>query len=342
MSRQFKIEKHWYRTSCSALMFLLLPFSWLFRLLIFIRYFLYRFHFKKTYRFPVPVIVVGNVTVGGTGKTPFVIWLAEILRNQGYRPGIVSRGVGGKKISEPYWVDGMSDPEWVGDEAVLLAKRTHCPLVVCVDRVLAVKELLQKSSCNIVISDDGLQHYRLHRDIEIAIVDGLRELGNGKMLPAGPLREPVKRLKSVDWVVVNGSSQLENSIFKKIKFSRMDLRGDVLISLQTPHEEMLLSAFRNKTAHVVAGIGNPERFFSMLREHRIHVIEHIFQDHYLYRRSDIYFCDNLAVMMTEKDAIKCMKFADRRHWYLKVSAEVDSLAEEKISVLLKQYDFKAK
>jgi len=315
------IENHWYRKSYTWLTFLLLPFSWLFRLLVAIRYFLYRFHFIKKTRFNIPVIVVGNITVGGTGKTPFVIWLAEVLQKKGYRPGIVSRGVGGKKIVQPYWVDANASPEYVGDEAVLLTKRTQCPMVVCVDRVLAVKELLNKTHCNIVISDDGLQHYRLDRDIEIVIVDGAREWGNGQLLPAGPLREPLKRLRKIDLVVMNGQHD-------------MKVNGHILFSITEPEQRLDLRALHQKTVHAVAGIGNPKRFFSLLRHHQVNVIEHVFPDHYLYQRDDIYFADDLSVIMTEKDAVKCVEFADQRHWYLPVRAEISSGLEKKIFSLL--------
>ncbi len=328
--KKFSIEDHWYRTSLSAVTFFLLPFSWLFRLIVSFRRLLYRMHFKKKYRFPVPVIVVGNMTVGGTGKTPFVIWLADILQKKGYRPGIVSRGVGGKKLRQPYWVDVHADPKEVGDEAVLLARRTHCPMVVCIDRVAAVKELLEKTSCNIVISDDGLQHYRLDRTMEIVIVNGAREFGNGQMLPAGPLREPLKRLHSVDCIIVNGENKLYHPIFKKVNVERMHLRGDILHSVSLPHKELPLHAFQHKTVHAIAGIGHPKRFFESLSQHKIQVIEHPFLDHYLYQKADIYFPDQLAVLMTEKDAVKCMEFADQRHWYLPVRAEVGGEVEEKI------------
>ena len=328
------VEKHWYRTSFTWLTFLLLPFSWLFRLIVAIRFFLYRTHFLKKTNFTVPVIVVGNITVGGTGKTPFVIWLAKCLQKKGYRPGIVSRGVGGEKISQPYWIDAMANPQYVGDEAVLLAKRTQCPMVVCVDRVAAVNELLKKTNCNMVISDDGLQHYHLGRSMEIIVVDGIRELGNGQLIPAGPLREPVKRLREADLIIINGKSKLHHPIFKsgivEKKLEHMNLEGDILFSLIRPDQTLSLDIFSHKKIHAIAGIGHPERFFSLLRDYGIHLIEHVFPDHYLYQRDDIYFADDLPVIMTEKDAVKCMEFADPRHWYLPVDAKMSSNLEKKI------------
>ncbi len=328
--RSLTLESHWYRSSYSWLTVLLLPLSWLFRLVVAIRYFLYRFKIKKSFKFNVPVIVVGNMTVGGTGKTPFVIWLAQFLQKEGFTPGIVSRGVGGEQLSVPYWVDATADPAMVGDEALLLVRRTHCPMVVGVDRVAAVKELLQKSNCNIVISDDGLQHYRLGRMIEIAIIDGERRFGNGCLLPAGPLREPLKRLQRVDVVVVNGDQSEKNE-------ECMHLQGNKLVSLVKNHQIQSVTEFKNKTVHAIAGIGNPSRFFSALLHEKIQLIEHVFPDHYLYQASDIHFPDDLPVIMTEKDAVKCIGFADERHWYLPVQAEMSKGVETKISDILKRW-----
>lgn len=319
------IEHHWYQSHLTWLTLLLLPFSGLFRVLVAIRFFLYRIHLLKKTNYPVPVIVVGNLTVGGTGKTPFVIWLADYLQKKGYRPGIVSRGVGGKKWMAPYWVDRDAAASEVGDEALLLARKTHCPMVVCVHRVLAVNELLEKTNCNVVLSDDGLQHYSMGRKIEIAVVDSKRQFGNGLMLPAGPLREPLKRLNTVDLVVANGSVE---------KGEQMVLEGDTVHSLLAPDKKMALSAFKNQTVHAIAAIGHPERFFSSLRKNGIQLIEHIFPDHYLYEQDDIYFPDNLPVIMTEKDAVKCMAFADQRHWCLPVEAHMSPGVSAKISSLL--------
>ncbi len=319
-------ERHWYRRSFTWLTLLLLPFSGLFRLIVLLRYYVYHFNLKKKVQFDKPVIVVGNLTVGGTGKTPFVIWLAETLQKKGYRPGIVSRGVGGKKCWQPYWVDANANPAEVGDEALLLVKRTHCPMVSCIDRVAAVQELLKKTNCNVVISDDGLQHYRMDRAIEIVIIDGLRAFGNGHMLPAGPLREPLSRLDSVDFIIVNGQSSLP--------YEKMSLQGETLFSLVSPHEKIPLTTLQHKTVHALAGIGNPERFFSFLRNQSISVKEHSFPDHYLYERDDIYFADPLPVVMTEKDAVKCSEWADKRHWYLPVAAVMSLDFEKKFCSLL--------
>ncbi|MFZ3067317.1 MAG: tetraacyldisaccharide 4'-kinase, partial [Gammaproteobacteria bacterium] len=200
----FDLTKHWYQRQLSWVSLLLLPFSWLFHLIVMARRGMYRSGILKTHSVPVPVIIVGNIAVGGTGKTPFVIWLVDYLKQQGYRPGIISRGAGGARQTNPYLVKTNDHPCKVGDEALLLANHTNCPLVIGVDRVAAARFLLAQSDCNIIISDDGLQHYALRRDVELVIVDGVRRFGNQQLLPAGPLRESIKRLEGVDAVIVNG------------------------------------------------------------------------------------------------------------------------------------------
>lgn len=321
------LEKHWYQKSLTLLTLLLLPLSWLFRALVSLRRFLYRNKFKKSVSFSVPIIVVGNITVGGTGKTPFVIALANHLRSLGYTPGIVTRGVGGKNQQTPYWVEAGSLVKEIGDEAALLAKRTQCPLVICIDRVEAVRTLLSKSQCNIVICDDGLQHYRLQRHIEIALIDGMRYFGNQHLLPAGPLREPLSRLNEVDFMVLHGVSNEANQ-------HTMRLSGDEIVSVQDETRKISLSQLANKKVHAVAGIGNPVRFFNMLREQGIEVIEHIFPDHYFYKAEDLKFPDDLLVLMTEKDAVKCKQFVNEKLWYIPVKAVFDKLLIEKIVNLI--------
>jgi len=321
------IDYHWYRSSYTLLTVLLLPLSWFFHLIVNIRRALYCLGIKKTHHFPTPIIVVGNITVGGTGKTPFVIWLASYLKKQGWRPGIVSRGVGGAEERLPRWVDENADPRQVGDEAILLRRRTLCPVVIGVDRVAAVKALLEKSDCNIVISDDGLQHYRLGRDIEILIVDGARRFGNKNFLPAGPLRESISRLKQVDFVISQQQAEAGEYL--------MLLQGNDLVSLKDASQKKPLAHFKNTKVHGVAAIGNPKRFFSALRAEEIDVVPHVFPDHYLYQKNDIDFGDALPVMMTEKDAVKCARFADKRHWYLPVDAKLDDAFEERLLKKLK-------
>jgi tetraacyldisaccharide 4'-kinase len=297
----------------------LTPLSLLYRLIIGLRRFSYRHGLKKITRFKVPVIVVGNITTGGTGKTPLVIWLVDFLKQQGFKPGIVSRGYGGRSLCYPQIVYPNSDPKEVGDEAVLLTRRTQCPMVIDPKRVNAVKKLLQDTNCNIVISDDGLQHYALERDIEIAVIDGERRFDNGFCLPAGPLREPIKRLKEVDFIVSNG----------KAETSEYQMR---LVS-----EDFLLEKFKNKVVHAVAGIGNPQRFFKTLHGLGLMIIEHTFPDHYLFKANDFGFLkENEFVIMTEKDWVKCEAFVDERFLCLPVRAELDKKFGEQLLNKLKQ------
>jgi len=319
------LEQHWYRSSLTWVSILLLPLSWVFSAAVFLRRFFYQVKLKKSYSFAVPVIVVGNITVGGTGKTPLVIWLVNYLREQGFTPGIVSRGVGGKKMLIPRWITPESTPAEVGDEAILLVKRTQAPLVTAIDRVAAVQALLAKTNCNIVISDDGLQHYRLNRQIEIAVVDGERGLGNQQLLPAGPLRERPRRLQKVNMVLTQSS---ENNSFC------FQLQGDFLVSVANTLQKKSVTTFKNQRVHAIAAIGNPQRFFSALRAQGMEVIEHVFPDHYLFTAKDIVFSDELPIIMTEKDAVKCQTFANHNHWYWPVEAVVSNHVKQELRKLL--------
>lgn len=264
----------------------------------------------------VPVIVVGNISVGGTGKTPFVIALIALLREAGWRPGVVSRGYGGTAPQYPFHVDADTDPALCGDEPLLIAQRAACPVVVAPDRVAAAQALRRAHAIDIVIADDGLQHYRLARDLEICVVDGRRGLGNGALLPAGPLREPAARLASVDLVVVNGGGWSAEASVPSID---MQLQATALRQLRSGREQAL-DRFAAQEVHAVAGIGNPERFFTMLEAAGLRVRRHPFADHHAYARDDLDFGDTLPVLMTEKDAVKCAAFADDRIWTLPVTA----------------------
>jgi tetraacyldisaccharide 4'-kinase len=317
-----------YRRSLTLPAILLLPLSWIFKSLVTVRRFLYRHKIIRSFHFPVPIIIVGNITVGGTGKTPLVIWLAHFLKTKGFNPGIVTRGVGGKKQVLPMHVTHDTAPHVVGDEAVLLKERTGCPLVVCIDRVAAVKDLLAHSDCDVVITDDGLQHYRLKRDIEIAVMDAERQLGNRCFLPAGPLRESSSRLKEVDFVVQHGDAQPG--------ILAMQLTGDDVVQVIDRSVKIALRDFTQRKVHAVAGIGHPNRFFAVLRAQGFEVIEHVFPDHHLYCFDDFQFNDALPIMMTEKDAVKCRAFADQRFWYLPVDAKLDKVFE--VALLAKLYD----
>lgn len=292
------------------------PLSWVYRAVIFFRRFFYRISLFKSKKFPVPVIVVGNLTVGGVGKTPLVAWLVENYRKQGYQPGIVSRGYGGHAKQWPQYVTVDSDPYLVGDEPVMLAMQTNAPIVCDPNRVRAVEVLLEKYHCDIVISDDGLQHYRLQRDVEIIVVDGARRFGNAYCLPAGPLREPLSRLKQVDWVICNGEPE-EGEI-------KMSLIPGEIYSINNPENIVKIDVL-NKTVHAVAGIGNPQRFFDQLTSMGFSIIPHAFPDHHNYQPSNLVFNDDLPILMTEKDAVKCRAFA-QEHWYcLPVRAMVNDL-----------------
>lgn len=298
----------WYSRSRPP--FWLLPFSRLFALLAQARRFVYRAGWRKIVRLNVPVVVIGNIAVGGTGKTPVAIYIARLLRDMGRRPGIVTRGYGGAgNRRQPLPAEADSDPRFVGDEAVLLARRTACPVMVGRNRAAAAAALLEQHDVDVIIADDGLQHYRLARDLEIVVVDAQRGHGNGMLLPAGPLREPVNRLRDGVLVICNG----EGAPAGCADAVRMQLRQSEARNLATG-ERRLLQAFAGKRVHAVAGIGNPERFFAGLAEQRLDVITHALPDHAQPARADIWFADELPVLMTEKDAVKCAAIVGQRHW----------------------------
>jgi tetraacyldisaccharide 4'-kinase len=277
-------------------------------------------------KLPVPVIVVGNITVGGTGKTPLVIWLVEALRAMGRRPGVVSRGYGGRASTWPQHVTADSDPAAVGDEPVLIARRCACPVVTAPQRADAARTLLAEYDCDVIVCDDGLQHYALARDLEIAVVDGARRLGNGRCLPAGPLREPPSRLRHVDLVVVNGEARAGEC--------GMRLTGEQARALLDPSREQPLDHWRGAPVHAVAGIGNPARFFAHLRRYGLEVVEHAFPDHHRFQPGDIAFGDGRPVLMTEKDAVKCRAFAGDANWYVPVDAVPDEDCRRRLQALL--------
>ena len=300
---------------------LLVPAAWLFRAAVKFRRKLYAWNLLGRERVAVPVIVVGNISVGGTGKTPLVLWLADFLRHSGYQPGIVSRGYGAA-ATQARPVDAAGDASDYGDEPLLLARRSGCPVWVGADRVAAARALLARHpDCNILISDDGLQHYRLARDIEIAVVDAGRAFGNGFTLPAGPLREPVSRLKSVDLVVCNGEQPPPE--LKLITAFRMTLEGLGFYQLRQPARWVPATHFLHRRVHAVAGIGNPQRFFDTLQAMGLAFTPHAFPDHHAYAAGDLQFADGGTVLMTEKDAVKCAAFSGDEHWALRVSANID-------------------
>jgi tetraacyldisaccharide 4'-kinase len=306
------IHRVWYEGARSGL--ILLPLSGIYWLVLKLRELLYRLGVFRTFAAHVPVIVVGNISAGGTGKTPTVIWLVNELRARGFRPGIVSRGYGGSKSGSSMRVDIDSDAAVVGDEPVLLARRAGCPVAVDADRVRATAMLID-DGVNVIIADDGLQHLRLQRDFEICVIDGARGLGNRRLLPAGPLRESPARLDSVDQVLLNGPSDIPNGLeFELLANDASRLNG----SLARP-----LQGFKDTTVHAVAGIGNPKRFFDLLRREGIQVIEHSFPDHAAMTKADITFGDDFNVFMTEKDAVKLGRDLSDKYWHVPVNLSMD-------------------
>ena len=284
---------------------------------------LYAAGLLRSTRLPVPVIVIGNISVGGTGKTPLTAWLAGELAALGLRVGIVLRGYGGAG-GAPQRVTAASAPGAVGDEAVVLARRA--PAMVAVGRVrAAAARLLIDAGAQLVLADDGLQHLALRRDVEIAVIDGVRGFGNGRLLPAGPLREPRARLLRLAAVVQNGGEQLRFP-----DALRMELAGDRLLPVAGAGASRPLAELRGQRVHGVAGIGNPLRFFTQLRAEGLDVIEHAHPDHHRFAARDLQFGDELPVLMTEKDAVKCRDFAGPRCWYLPVTARFDAAGRRQL------------
>lgn len=304
------VARAWYDGHPALL--LLAPFSLLYALVSGVRRLLYRMGLLSVSRFPVPVIVIGNIAVGGTGKTPLVLALIERLRCQGFRPGVVSRGYGGH-TAYPLRVTAETLPAEGGDEPVMLVRRSGVPLVVDPQRSRALRHLLQQEQCDVVLCDDGLQHYALARDIEIAVVDGGRGFGNGWLLPAGPLRESRRRLHDVDHVVVNGGGNVWPDA------TPMHL---VAAAMQPASGQAGQMPQPGSRIHALAGIGNPERFFAQLRTQGFDVIPHPFPDHHDFVAGDLDFGDDLPVVMTEKDMVKCGALAPVNCWYVPVSAEL--------------------
>ncbi len=298
---------------------LLVPVSWLFRFLVAGRRWLYRLGVFKSVRLPVPVVVVGNITVGGAGKTPLLLALVALLRQAGFKPGVVSRGYGGA-ARMPMPVRPDSDPALVGDEPVLIARQAGCPVWIGRARAEAGRRLLDfHPEVDVLLADDGLQHHALGRDMEIVVVDGQRGFGNRRLLPAGPLREPIARLTEVDAMVVNGSQEVALPDLAVARFA-MALTAREFVNLRHPERRVSPGAFQGRRVHALAGIGHPERFFASLEALGLVVEPHPFPDHHAYVAADL--PDGILVM-TEKDAVKCAGFAPEDAWFLAVDAEVD-------------------
>jgi tetraacyldisaccharide 4'-kinase len=312
MSAQSWLNRVWYERIAPP--WWLMPMSLVYGAVSGSRRFLYAKRLRASTRMPRPVIVVGNLTVGGTGKTPLVCWLVTRLGELGFKPGVVTRGYGGSS-GQVRLIDAADDPKVVGDEPIVIARRTRVPVAVGRDRPAAA-QLLVEAGCDVIVSDDGLQHYALARDCEVVVIDGDRRFGNGWLLPAGPLRETRSRLRVAHATVVNGGrALLQGALSMRLEArSAVALAGGRVAPLQS---------FAGARVHAVAGIGNPERFFNMLRAHGIEVLGHPLADHARIGPKDIQFGDDKPVLMTEKDAVKCAGLADQRHWYVPVSACFD-------------------
>lgn len=305
---------------------LLAPLGLLFAGLVHLRRLAYGRGWLRRYRVGAPVVVVGNILVGGTGKTPLVASVVERLRQHGWHPGILCRGYKGRAADWPQAVTAEASARDVGDEPVLLARQTGVPVMAGPDRVAAARALLGHGGCDILVLDDGLQHYRLVRDIEIAVVDARRGLGNGRCFPAGPLREPVSRLNAVDLVLFNGDVPDDRPGFR--------LSGDYLRAVDGSGRQQRLDAFAGRGVDAVAGIGNPDAFFARLSAAGLDVTPHAFADHFSFGPEDLAFAGNRPVLMTEKDAVKCRDFAGSDWWYLPVSAALNPAADEALEGVL--------
>lgn len=300
---------------------LLAPLGWLWCRLARDRLEAYRSGRKPSERLPVPVIVIGNVTVGGSGKTPLTLWLARRLKAEGWHPAVISRGYGARIEGEPRRVRPEDSAAEVGDEPLLLKRGLgEIEVIVHPQRALAGRKAMELGA-DVLLLDDGLQHLQLARDIEIAVVDGARGLGNGRCLPAGPLREPAQRLAEVDAVIVQGDARIEVS--QPVPHWRMRLvPGDAVNLLDGTRRP--LAGFIGQACDALAGIGHPERFFKMLRDLGLSVDDHAFADHHAYAPADLASFGQRPLLMTEKDAVKCQAFARANHWYLPVEAELDA------------------
>lgn len=316
------LEAAWYRGA--RWLWLLRPVEFLFRCLARTRRFLYQRGWLTIYRAGRPVVVVGNITVGGTGKTPVVIALVETMQAQGLKPGVVSRGYGATAGNYPHRVTPASTANDCGDEPLLIYRRTACPCVVDPDRAAAVKLLLSDDAIDLVICDDGLQHYALARDLEIVVLDGQRGIGNGFCLPAGPLREPESRLKSVDQVLYRGSEDPQNGFFYNI---------DALVNIvsgEANKDKVAPGVAQDIEVYAVAGIGQPQQFFQTLETLGYKVLPTIFPDHHVFTGSDFQDLQDRPLIMTEKDAVKCAGLVGPDAWFLRISARLPSRLQDTV------------
>ena len=328
------IEKLWYGKNKSF--WLLLPFSFLYGLISCVRRQLYKLGIFKSWQSPVPIIVIGNLSAGGNGKTPLAISLIEALKAKGLKVGLVSRGYGGKSNHYPLILDENTSTKQAGDEPVLIYHRTHVPVAVAPKRIDAVKALLDSHQLDVILTDDGLQHYALARDIEIVVVDGKRLFGNGWWIPAGPMRERRSRLKSVDLIIINGDSSEDFINQYPDRTFTMQLIPDHVVNLST-NKQCELSALHH--IYAIAGISNPKRFFNMLTQMGADLVyTESFADHQNFTLPllEKVVGTNQTLLMTEKDAVKCRQFALPNWWYLPIDAVIPDQVIEKIYSLFEE------
>ncbi len=298
----------------------------LFGAIVKLRQVAFRRGWRRSTRLPVPVLVVGNLAIGGAGKTPTTIALIDALRARGWSPGVVSRGYGGTEPG-PAFVAPQADPRRFGDEPCLIANRTGAPVAIARRRADAGKLLLERAAVDLLIADDGLQHYALQRDLEILLIDGRRRFGNRRLLPAGPLREPPGRAAECAFTIVNGGTAGPDEW-------PMRLTLDAVQSLHRPDLHRPLSAFAGRPLHAVAGIADPERFFDALRAAGLEIVPHPFPDHHAYAPGDLAFGDGLPLLMTEKDAVKCAAFAAPNWFAVPAVAELPEPLYDRIAAML--------
>ncbi len=323
----------WYQRNVKASLIALLlsPFALIFWLISTLRRFSFKWGWQKSYRANVPVVIVGNLSVGGNGKTPVTLWLAEQLQQRGYKVGIISRGYGSESAFYPRLVKGQDNPVEVGDEPLLMAQRLQIPVCIGAHRQQAIGLLQKHHQIDVILSDDGLQHYALQRDMEIVVMDAKRQLGNGFLLPAGPLRETPARLKEVDLIINNGAKTPFSSVV-------MQLKAQYAVNLVT-QEKRPLEDFAQKEVNAFAGIGNPARFFNMLEKVGIKVIEkQAFADHQKFDVASLqHFSFQCPLFMTEKDAVKCRAWAKENMWFVPVDAQIPA---EQVALFFQQLEQK--
>lgn len=319
LRRRFEswLNQHWYGSRLSWLAILLWPLSILMYGIVQARRYVYRRGWLTSYRSSVPVIVLGNITVGGTGKTPLVIAWVQYYQKQQRRVGVVARGYGAS-IKQAIKVQPQHSPAQVGDEPVMIYQRTGCPVYVCPKRSLAIQKL-EQDGCEVIISDDGLQHYAFARDIEVALMDGVRRLGNGRLLPAGPLREPVSRLSTIGYQVCTYSHTGDHPSDETIA---MVLQPTAMVPLDTSQSRMEPQALNILPVHAVTAMAHPQRFFTSLRALGYQIMEHAFPDHDWLAQTDLQFDDEYPIIMTHKDAVKLQKISDYRYYYLEVEPQL--------------------